>query len=82
MFASKHLKETEQMNISSSSLMLFKERQPVSVIPQSYQDKGDYLKGLMMVLLNMFLLLLRIYTENNILRLLIVLRENLKDAST
>ena len=82
MFASKDLKETEQINISNPSLMLFEERHPVSVIPQSYQDKGNYLKELMMVLLNMFLLLLRICTEKNILRLLTVLRENLKDTST
>ena len=33
MFASKDLKETEQINISSHSLMLFEERHPVSVIP-------------------------------------------------
>ena len=47
--------------------------------PQSYQEKGDYL---MMVLLSMSLMQLRICTEKNILRLLTVLRENLKAVST
>ena len=77
-FVSKDLKGTVQMVISSPFLMLFKERQPVNVILQYYQEKGNYLKELMMVLHNMFLLLLRICTEKNILRLLSVVKGELE----
>ena len=44
--------------------------------------EGDESRELMMVPLSMFLLLLKIYTGKNIMRLLIVLRENLRGVST
>ena len=66
----------------NSSLILFENRQPINVIPPFYQEGGSCLEESMMVLLSMCLLLLKISTERNILRLLIVSRENSKGVST
>ena len=61
------------------SLMLLKKRQPIYVILQFYPEGDNCLDKLMMVVLNMCL---KIYIERNILRLLTVLRENLRGPST
>ena len=64
------------------SLILFKNRQPINVILPFYREGGSSLEESMMVLLSLCSLLLKIYTEKNILRLLTVSRENWKGVST